>query len=130
MISIERLLAVRPRLKPFYVDEWGETVYVRPLTEAERNKFLDLASRFEKASPGEKNRKVVWPCLLWAICNEDGSPLFASLEQLEQVAENNDARIFLAFQNEVFNFSALTPGSREEAEKNLPAVPSDSSSSS
>jgi hypothetical protein len=129
MLSKEKLLSLRPKSKPVFIAEWGETVYVRPLTEMERCKFLDLASQFEKAAPGVRNRKVVHPVIQWAVVDEDGNPFFSDLDEVTKFAETQPSGIFLKLQAEIFDFSAFSSEAREVVEKNSQPVPSDSSSS-
>lgn len=129
MLTKERLLAFRPRLKEIFVPELGESVFIRPITENERCKFLDLMERFSNAPPGERTRKAIHPLIQWALCNEDGTPFFATLEELAKYAEGLPGSIFVFLQNEISDHSAFTQKAREEIEKNSPVVPSEKSSS-
>lgn len=129
MLTKHQILAARPRVREIDVPEWGGSVYIRPMTEAERARFADLANRFDKATPGEKIRNITFPIILWAVCDDSGTPFFADVKEVATLAETSPSSAFLRLQEAIFDLSAFTKEAREELEKNSPPIPSGDSSS-
>lgn len=128
-LTRDQILAARPKVKEIEVPEWGGSVFVRPLTEDQRAKFLNLVDKYEKASTGDRVRNHTFTLLLYGICDEDGNPFFSDLKDVAQLALTSPASAFLRLQEAIFELSGFTPESRERLEKNSETIPTASSSS-
>jgi hypothetical protein len=117
--TAEDLLALRPNLTKVLVPEWGESVWIRPLTEMERGRFMDLSTQHENSSQTDKIRLVTFPVLLWSVCNEDGTPFFRDAKQITEIASKSPSSAFLRLQQRVFEICAFTAEAREALEKNF-----------
>lgn len=73
--NIKDMLAnLRPAPTPFHVKAWGVEVFIRALTESERQKFSENES--EDVSHDDRIKSV---CRT-ALVNPDGSPLYGDNE--------------------------------------------------
>jgi len=125
MLTKDQILAVRPKVKEVEVPEWGGSVFIRPLMLGERGRFAQMAKPCAE-NPGEISRLQA-TVARWAICDDQGAPLFDDKEIGELMKRSGEpiANLFDA----ILAFSGMIPGAVDELEKNSPTIPSAESSS-
>ena len=122
-LNKQQILSISPRLKKVEVPEWGDTVFIRPLTVLEHAKLADLGTKYEKGSNVDRMKNGTMRLVQWSVCDEQGNQLFetADIEALM----NKPTSAFLRLQDEILALSGMTGESRKELEKNLLTAPSD-----
>ena len=75
-LTKQQILSTPPRLKKVEVPEWGEAVFIRPLTVLEHAKLADIGTKYEKASNVDRMKNCTMRLVQWSVCDEQGNPLF------------------------------------------------------
>lgn len=117
---IKQKSSEQPALVQIFVEDWGETVYIRGMDAAERGMLLEMQS---KARPEDLKLLESKICEL-AVCDESGASLYRASEW--QTLRPGRVVGFLA--NSVLEQAGLTKDAMEAAKKNSRTTPSSDSS--
>ena len=112
LLTKQEILAAKPHIKEEEIPEWGGSVFIRPLTIHEQAKLADLGSKFEKLSVVDRMKNCTLTLIQWAVCDENGKPLFEKEDLLPLM--NKAASAFLRLQDAILALSGLTEESRKE----------------
>lgn len=117
--------AEKSRLHPVEVEEWGVTVYLRPLSSAEWDAHCSMV---RKEYGGNIEHMPNWRARMICpvLCDENGNRLFDNPDELGQLSTTALKTLF----DELAEANGMTAESHEDIEKNYEETPADSSPSS
>ncbi len=74
-LSLQQILAAQDQPVAVDVPQWGGPVYIRPLTGAQ---WAEMEQMNKAEMQGDWRSQLV----AWALCDSDGKPMGATVEQL------------------------------------------------
>ena len=129
MLTREEILNINDRkTETVEIKEWGGSVNVRSLTLLEQAQMADANTATEKKPVVERVKKAQLFLIVTACVDDEGRPLFKK-DDVDALMTKSPGAI-QTIQDAIFRVSGLSPDAVEDAEKNLPVVQSEDSSSS
>lgn len=116
MLNKQAFLGIKPAVKKVEVPEWGDHVFVKKFSAAERVKFLQATGADEEGVAVFYNQMV--RLLLLCLSDENGNRIFDDTDEDFEILNSKDVSILEKIFNEAMQFNGIGVEQEKDAIKN------------